>query len=196
MYSVSIVKKAIKVMLKTKKDSNKKTIVILLAVISGIILLALLIMYLTRSLFFALPAPADQTQIATSEQEQVSKDVQQKQNNIEVVAKNQPTDSTPSTTTKSLILTESDVNTDAKQVEVRAYLTDISENGGTCQVTFTKDGQASIVTKSTAFADVSTTQCGANDTPVSKFGTSGIWKLSVVYSSSTTTAQATGTVSI
>lgn len=67
------------------------------------------------------------------------------------------------------------------QIEIRAFVTNIIE-AGTCTFTFTKDG-ASIIKRTDAFEDASTTQCGALDVPRSEFATAGTWTVSVRYES-------------
>lgn len=68
--------------------------------------------------------------------------------------------------------------------EVRAFVVNVYEEG-TCVATFTKAGQSSVATTSQAFKDATTTQCGANDTPISKFPVKGEWNLTVTFTSST-----------
>jgi hypothetical protein len=52
------------------------------------------------------------------------------------------------------------------------------------------------VTKSTAFSDATTTQCGKIDTPITRFATKGVWNVSVSYLSNSTTAQASGSIDL
>jgi|GEM_PF-1800508 len=68
-------------------------------------------------------------------------------------------------------------------VEVRAYVSNIYEDGGSCTAQFTKDGAPTVKVTKTAVKDAKTIQCGALDTERSKFSTSGKWTLSVSYES-------------
>ena len=82
----------------------------------------------------------------------------------------------------SLDLRITDAAQYADTIEVRAYVTNNYE-GGTCTTTFTKPSQITVTTTSTAFKDASTTQCGANDTPHSKFSVAGDWQMTLEYKS-------------
>jgi len=76
-------------------------------------------------------------------------------------------------------------------VEVRAYISNLYENGGTCTATFTKTGSATVVSSNQAMTDAQSIQCGALDTPRSKFASAGNWSVVVSYKSN----QATGSTS-
>lgn len=67
-------------------------------------------------------------------------------------------------------------------VEVRGFVSNVYENG-TCTAVFSRSGSTSVSTASVAFKDASSTQCGANDTPRSKFDVPGIWKVVLTYTS-------------
>lgn len=126
----------------------------------------------------------------TEEEKQSAND--QKDKNVE----REDIDKTPASPTgKTINLIVSDANQYGDTVEVRAFSRDVFENGGTCTVTFTKDS-FSLTTQSQAFADASTTQCGAIDTPRSKFDKSGSWSYELVYSSATSKGSASGTVEV
>lgn len=84
------------------------------------------------------------------------------------------------------IKTVSPTITDAGQydqnVEVRAFISGIFEDGGTCTFTFTKGSQK--ITKTTSgVKDATTTRCSNLTTPKSEFST-GTWNIVVSYSSS------------
>lgn len=111
-----------------------------------------------------------------TEEEIVAGD-KQKQNNIE---RNEIENNPPQVSTAHVEI--SDATQYDNVVEVRAFISNVYEDGE-CVATFTKDGQPSVSTKSTAFRDASTTQCGAIDTFRQKFSTSGQWLVSVEYTS-------------
>ena len=74
-------------------------------------------------------------------------------------------------------------------VEVRAYVSNVYENGGSCNVTFVKGSQR-VSRSSQAFQDVTTTQCSTISIPRSEF-TAGEWQYSVSYSSPSTSGSTT-----
>ncbi len=78
--------------------------------------------------------------------------------------------------------------TDAAQynsvIEVRAYISNLYETGGSCTATFSKPGQTNVAHTISAMTDAKTIQCGALDLPRSKFPASGSWNLVVSYKSS------------
>ncbi len=94
---------------------------------------------------------------------------------------------TPSKTANIVLI---DANQYFDIFEVRAYISNQYEDGGTCTATFTKDGQT-VRQTSNAFKDASTTQCGALDIARSRFPTVGDWQLIVEYSSPTSSGQTT-----
>ena len=138
--------------------------------------------------------PANNVNLDKPTPEEVQAGDTQKDRNIErEKVENTPPPASPSGTADLRI-------TDASQyedvIEVRAFVANIYE-AGTCTVVFTKSGQPSVTTTSQAFKDVSTTQCGANDTARSKFSVTGNWQATVTYSSpSGTTGTADKAVTI
>lgn len=80
-------------------------------------------------------------------------------------------------------------------VRVRAFVANAAEDNGTCTTTLTKG--ASVVSKTTqAFADASTTQCGAIDFTRSQFASAGTWQVKVTYTSQNLEGSATTTIDI
>ncbi|MEI7674229.1 MAG: hypothetical protein WCI60_00635 [bacterium] len=77
-----------------------------------------------------------------------------------------------------------DANQYFENVEVRAYISNVYETGGTCSAQFTSDG-SSITGNSSATKDATTTQCGSIVIPRTKFPSGGRWQLIVSYSSPT-----------
>lgn len=92
------------------------------------------------------------------------------------------TNSRPAPSTASINIVDATQYGDT--VEVRAYISNVYEDGGRCIATFTM-GSSSVTQASTAFKDATTTQCGALDIPRSRFPNSGNWQLVLSYSSST-----------
>lgn len=95
-----------------------------------------------------------------------------------------------STPSKSANLILIDANQYFDVFEVRAYISNQYEDGGTCTAIFMKDGQT-VRQTSTAFKDASTTQCGALDLARSRFPVAGDWQLTVEYSSPTSSGKTT-----
>lgn len=101
----------------------------------------------------------------------------QKENNIE----REKVDNAPvSQTAEVMIVDASQYN---QTIEVRAYISNIYEDGGTCFVTFTRGGQT-VSRQSKGFKDATTTQCEPFNIPRSEFTATGDWKVTVTYSSS------------
>lgn len=71
----------------------------------------------------------------------------------------------------------------ADTIEVRAYVSNAIEDGGTCTTVLTKSGSNKVEKVTTAFKDSSSTQCGAIDIPRSSFSSAGEWSGSVTYAS-------------
>lgn len=69
------------------------------------------------------------------------------------------------------------------QVEVRAYVPGVIEDGGTCMLTAKQDGQTTITRKSAGIRDASNTGCEAFKVPVKDFGATGRWSVTVSYES-------------
>jgi hypothetical protein len=95
-------------------------------------------------------------------------------------------ESTPPPTTASVNI--SDANQYDDTVEVRAYVSNAVEDGGTCTTVFTK-GTTNFSVDTKAFKDASTTQCGAIDVARSKFSASGKWSVIVRYASPSISGQ-------
>lgn len=75
---------------------------------------------------------------------------------------------------------------DAKQyggeIEVRAYVPGIIEDGGACTITITK-GQSTVVRRTEGAQDATNTNCGSIAIPRSEFSSAGQWSVVVSYSS-------------
>ena len=113
-----------------------------------------------------------------TEEEKAAADQQKDKNiNRDETDKNTP----PPTKNAQLYITDASQYDDT--IEVRAYVSNVYEDNGTCKATFTQGGN-SVSESSTAFKDATTTQCGTINIPRSKFPSSGQWQLVVHYSSS------------
>jgi len=88
-------------------------------------------------------------------------------------------------TDQSLFIT--DASQHGQNVEVRAHVKSVIQDGGTCTFTFMLDSEAVIKT-TTGFADASYSSCTPLVVPVSQFPIPGTWSLFVTYASPETTA--------
>jgi GH25 family lysozyme M1 (1,4-beta-N-acetylmuramidase) len=80
-------------------------------------------------------------------------------------------------------------------IEIRSYVSNVYEDGGTCKATLT-NGSKTVSKTSTAFKDATTTQCEPIDIPRSEFTSTGDWKLVLSYSSSKIQGETNGSVRI
>lgn len=118
---------------------------------------------------------------ATQDEQNASQQIKEKENS---------TPSTPSTSTTDLkAVTPVIVNaTMSPDLQVRAYVSGIYEDGGTCTLTASQ-GTNRISKQSAAFKDATTTTCTPLAIPRSEFPSTGTWNLTISYKS--TTAQGT-----
>lgn len=82
---------------------------------------------------------------------------------------------------KSVSITTSPTVIDG-YVEVRSTVSGVIEDGGTCTAVFSKDG-TNLSYSSSAFTNVSSTQCELIKVNVSDFVNKGTWQVKVSYSS-------------
>ncbi|MBX4197078.1 hypothetical protein KW801_00795 [Candidatus Saccharibacteria bacterium] len=75
------------------------------------------------------------------------------------------------------------VITEKSSTVIRAYISGVLEDGGTCTATATAPGQATVSASSTGFKNVSYTQCA----PINWNLSSGDWTITLSYKSSSTT---------
>jgi len=73
-----------------------------------------------------------------------------------------------------------------QQVEVRALVSGVYEEGGTCKATFTKSGQT-VSKQSAGFKDATTTTCTPMTIPRAEFPSAGDWSVTVTYTSGSST---------
>ena len=82
-----------------------------------------------------------------------------------------------------------DASQQGDTVEVRAYVTGVAEDGGTCQYQFQSAQQNQVLNKtSPASFNTTSTTCESITIPISEFVSSGTWSLTVSYTSNTTAA--------
>ena len=119
---------------------------------------------------------------ATEEEQQqakASKDKAVERNNLE----NQAQPSTGKKSVKPVITYLGQVD---QEVRINAYVPGVFEDGGTCTAVLTQSGSR-VTGSSTAFGNVSTTNCPPVTIPRSQFPNGGDWQLVVEYNSSTAT---------
>lgn len=146
-------------------------------------------------LFFRPYQDASNTTEQSDSQENLidnSPDTIQKETNIN---KGTGTD-TPSSSQAAITITKAAKTSDKSTVQVRAYVSNVVEDGGKCSAVFKKSGYDDLVVTSTAFADATTTQCGVLDIASSEFPSTGTWQLSVSYTSGSFTGEAHEDVSL
>lgn len=68
------------------------------------------------------------------------------------------------------------------EIEIRAYVPGIVEDGGTCTIKITK-GQSTVTERTEALQDASNTSCVSVAIPRSEFSSAGQWSVVVSYSS-------------
>ena len=110
---------------------------------------------------------------ATEDEKQAAED-----NKTDLVRRNEQTETAAGSSLRkaNIVITEKSAN------GVRAYVTGVFEEGGTCTATATKGGQT-VAKSSIGFQNASYTQCAPIDwdTPLS----AGTWSLTVTYKSAT-----------
>lgn len=117
-----------------------------------------------------------------TEEEIKSSDAQKDENlKQEEAARNQPSDIKPN-------IVVVDASQYDKVVEVRAYVSNILEDGGKCTAVFTRNG-TTVSKASNAFRDATTTQCRPIEIPRSEFPTAGEWQVVMKYKSATTSGE-------
>jgi hypothetical protein len=97
----------------------------------------------------------------------------------EVVATDEPVEATGEEV--QVTVTFAGWNAGAAQVQVGGYVAGVIEDGGTCTLTLTKDGQT-VTGRSEAVADASTTACGAVTVPGDQVS-DGTWSARLAYES-------------
>lgn len=101
---------------------------------------------------------------------------------------NGPSTDTPPSSSESAKVVITDANQYGQDVEVRAFISNVIQNNGTCTLSFTGPG-TKVVKNVAASADASTTRCENAVIPVNTFDKKGTWQLVVSYSSANTVGQ-------
>lgn len=95
----------------------------------------------------------------------------------------------------NVVITDASYYPNDNSVEVRGYISNIFEDGGTCTATFTQ-GSQTISKTSQAFKDASSTQCGAINVSRGEFPAAGTWNIKLSYQSSTAHGEQVATVKL
>lgn len=98
-----------------------------------------------------------------------------------IANENQSTQTNSSPKTVSVVIT--DASQYDQQIEIRAYVSGVIENGGICEILI-KQGVQEIVKKVSGKSDATTTRCEALTVPRSEFANNGQWQVTVSYTSS------------
>jgi hypothetical protein len=101
----------------------------------------------------------------------------------------------PSELTNEASVVIVDANQYGSEIEVRAFVSNIIEDGE-CTYTFTKPGSDTLSRTTPAYGDASSTPCISLKLDKSEFNDSGTWSLDVTYTNSTTTGSATTSLEI
>lgn len=166
-----------------KQRNTKKTIIITIALLAAGVIVAMAAYSLTRPQVqppeYAPPTKEEAAAGETQKEKNIAKD--KAVSDAEKVAEGL------GATLKNAEVIVTDASYyqyDGNAVELRAYIANVYENGGTCTATLTLNGQT-VTVNGAPFKDVSTTQCGAMDIPRSKFPAAGDWQVIVSYTSPT-----------
>lgn len=175
---------------------NRKKIVVLSLVVVALLVSGLSFMLLQRSnssveIPEGIAGRSDIDYSPPTEQEKAAGDTQK-----DKTIKQQELDSEQTQHSEAnVVITDASYYPNDNTVEVRGYISNIFEDGGTCTATFTQ-GNQTITKTSQAFKDASTTQCGAINTPRGEFPAGGTWNVELSYQSSTANGQQTATVKL
>lgn len=180
--------------MKIAKNKNQKIkILLIIAAVLVLVIIVLLFLFYKGPDTIKPQSPGSSstptTKASTTPVTQSSSD-QQKQDNIQQSQAEAPS----SKASANITITEASASTD--KVSVRAYISNIDEDGGQCTAVFTQQGQTTVTQASNSFSDATTTQCGAIDVPLSNFSGKGTWHLRLTYNSSTASGSVTQDVEI
>lgn len=105
----------------------------------------------------------------------------QKENNVD----RDTIDKGPRPSTAEIIIVDSSQYDST--FEIRSYISNIFEDGGSCTVTLTKANNPTISRTGPATSSATNTQCPKTNIPVSEFTSKGEWQLVITYSSASAT---------
>lgn len=128
-----------------------------------------------------------------TEEEKTTGDSQKDQNIKQQQLENRQVEAV---TNATLVISDASYYSTEDVVEVRAYISNVIENGGTCKANFSQIGQPAVIESSQAFQDARTTQCGAINIARSRFPAAGTWDLLLTYSSPKASGELKSTIKI
>lgn len=106
-----------------------------------------------------------------------------------------PENQAPSTQTQTITAVITRANQSGSTVSVRASIE--GATSGTCEITFTKSGQASVTKTFPVSFEATTSQCQGADIPSSSFPAAGTWNVALkVTNGSQTSNTVTGSVDV
>lgn len=108
----------------------------------------------------------------------------EKQESNQLKEQSAPTASATPQTKKVVSPNIVDASQYGSSIEVRVNIPGLTENGGTCSITFTK-GSVTFVRQVNSSSDASSTQCNNLVLDRSTFKESGTWSVTAAYSSAT-----------
>lgn len=170
--------------LSLKKPKTRLTVWAWLVIVGGVLALA-------ASGYFAFAQNNNQTASPTTNNSDISlepatelerQEAEENKDRI-VDSQNQPSPSPETPQSPGSKKSVAPTVTEANRSSVKAYVTGIFEEGGTCTATFTK-GDQTLTKTSDGFQNASYTQCAPMDLD-SGFLSAGKWSVTVKYSSST-----------
>lgn len=173
--------------MKLSQRSQQKRSALPVLILTAIILIAAAVgMYV----FFTRPKPVENRvnyNPPTNNERQDAIDQKEKNQQREEIEKS---DVVPSTA--NVVIT--DANQYDNSIEVRGYVDNVYEDGGSCTATFTL-GSAKVSKTLPIIKDAKTLQCGALDFERAQFSP-GTWTMTLIYKSSTVQGSATKDVDI
>lgn len=122
-------------------------------------------------------------------EEEASAGDKQKRENIQ---RNQLEENTSKPNSAQVVLVDASQYGDT--IEIRSYVANVFEDGGTCTAIVTKNGEPQITKSSTGFRDAKTTQCGTITIPRTALSSSGSWQVIVKYESSSASGQSSSSI--
>jgi cytoskeletal protein RodZ len=170
----------------TKKPTLKKNIII------AVVIILLGAVGAGTYFYFKPKEPTEKTGInynpPTNNEIQEAVDQQEKNKQREALDANPPT-----VTSADVVIADAAQYGDT--IEVRGFIQNVYEDGGTCTAVL-KKGELSVTKSNPAFKDAKTIQCGALDFKRTQFTQSGTWELTLTYNSAVVEGSATKSVEV
>lgn len=175
------------------KIKNRKITLITLAIFAAVaICVGIYFLFIHKTDDFSGTAGISQINYGPPTKEESSAGNEQKAEAVKQQERDQQT--TPDSVA-DVFITDASYYADSNAVEIRAYISNLYESGGTCTATLTQ-GTQTLTKTSSAFKDATTTQCGALNVPRTDFPTNGTWALTLTYNSDTATGKNTDEVKL